>query len=134
MMKEQLLKEITFTTSRSSGPGGQHVNKTESRVTLHWSAIETKALSEEEKILVTRRLRSRLTDDDELILSSQKNRSQAMNKEDVTARFLDLIEKLAKPQKKRVRTKPSRASVERRLKEKKHKGGRKRDRGRPEEE
>ena len=133
-MKEQLLKEITFTTSRSSGPGGQHVNKTESRVSLHWSFKETEALTDEEKILVGRRLKSRLTDEGELILSSQKSRSQAMNKVDVTERFIDLIVKLSKPPKKRVRTKPSRASIERRLKEKKVRGERKKGRGRPPEE
>ena len=133
-MKAQLLKEITFTTSRSSGPGGQHVNKTESRVTLHWSFRETEALLEEEKILVGRRLESRLTEDGELILSSQKSRSQTMNKEDVKERFLDLIEKLSKAPKKRVRTKPTKGSNERRLKEKKVRGDRKRGRGKPDED
>ena len=130
-MKEQLLKELIFTTSRSSGPGGQHVNKTESRVTLHWKLKETAALTEEEKTLVGRRLKSRLTEEGELMLSSQKSRSQAMNKEDVTERFFDLITKLAIPPKKRVRTKPSRGSIERRLKEKKVQGERKKGRGKP---
>lgn len=133
-MIEQLRKEITFTTSRSSGPGGQHVNKTESRVSLHWSLKATEALSEEEKILVGRRLKSRLTDEGELILNSQKSRSQAMNREDVTERFLHLIEKLSIPPKKRVKTKPSRASIERRLKEKKVQGERKKGRGKPTQE
>ena len=130
-MKDMLLKELTFTTSRSSGPGGQHVNKTESRVTLHWNLRTSEALSEEERALVGRRLSSRLTDEGELLLSSQKSRSQAMNKEEVTIRFLVLIEKASKPQKRRVRTQPSRNSVERRLKRKKIRGEKKRTRGRP---
>lgn len=133
-MKERLLKEITFTTSRSSGPGGQHVNKTESKVSLHWKFMETTALTEEEKVHVARGLKSRLSETGELILSSQKSRSQLKNKEDVTERFLALIIKLSKPRKQRIRTKPSKASIERRLKEKKAQGEKKRSRGKPGQE
>lgn len=133
-MREQLLKELTFSTSRSSGPGGQHVNKTESRVTLIWNLENSTALSADEKALLWKRLRSKLTVEGDLLMSSQSGRSQLRNKEDVIERFLSLIEKLSKPPKKRVKTKPSKASVERRLKAKKARGERKKKRGKPGDE
>ncbi len=132
-MNEILLKELSYTTSRSSGPGGQHVNKTESRVTLQWNLETTEALSDAQKALVRSNLKSRLTTEGELLMSCQSNRSQARNKEEVTERFLELIEKLSKAPKKRKKTKPSRASIERRLKQKKVRGDRKQSRDKPEE-
>ena len=128
-MTEKLLKEVRYTTSRSSGPGGQHVNKTESRVTLLWDLEKSNALTEEQKVRLRLGLKSRLSSDGELLLSSQVSRSQSANKEDVTERFLDLIEKLSRPHKKRISTKPSRASKERRIKEKKQKAEKKKRRG-----
>lgn len=133
-MKEFLLKELSYTSSCSSGPGGQHVNKTESRVTLQWNLETTEALTDEQKTLVRSRLRSKLTTEGELLMSCQSNRSQIRNKEEVTERFLELIEKLSKPPKKRKKTKPSRASIERRLKRKKVRGERKQSRGKPGED
>jgi len=130
-MNENLLKELSYTTSRSSGPGGQHVNKTESRVTLQWNLESTEALTDEQKTLVRSSLKSRLTTEGELLMSCQSNRSQTRNKEEVTERFLELIERLSIPQKKRRKTKPSRASMERRLKQKKGRGERKQTRGKP---
>lgn len=118
-MKKQLLQEITLLTSRSSGPGGQHVNKTESRVELHWNPEESLALSGEQKSLLFLRLRHRLSPSGELILACQQTRSQLKNREIVTERFLTLIDLMLLPPKKRVATRPSRSSVEKRLKSKK---------------
>lgn len=133
-MRELLLKEISYSTSRSSGPGGQHVNKTESKVTLCWNLEKSIVFTEDQKELLHLRLRSRLTGEGDLLMSSESSRSQAANKEDVTERFLSLIEASLRPVKKRIKTKPSSAAVEKRLKEKKARGERKRSRGRPEQD
>jgi len=130
-MREKLLKEILYSTSRSSGPGGQHVNKTESRVTLQWHPGSSNAFPLEIKVQVIRKLGSKLTNKGELIMSSQRYRSQVRNKEDVTERFLNFIERISRPPTKRVRTKPSGASRERRLKEKKERSESKQRRANP---
>ena len=127
-MRECLLREVQFRTSRSSGPGGQHVNKTESRVELRWSPNETACLSESQKKMVLARLTKRITDDGSLILVSEKYRSQYRNKAELTERFLELIRASLVPVKKRKPTKPSRSSVEKRIRGKKIRGEIKRSR------
>ena len=121
-MIAQLLKEVRFKTSRSSGPGGQHVNKTESRVELQWNIEESTCLKESEKSLIKQRLKSRITENGFLILASEKSRSQFQNKEDVTERFLNLIRKSMEPVKRRKPTRPTKASKERRIQGKKKRG------------
>ena len=133
-MRECLHREVEFRTSRSSGPGGQHVNKTESRVELLWSPQESNCLTEEQKILVVSRLRSRITDEGVLILASEKYRSQHRNKADVTERFLDLVTSRLVPVKKRKPSRPTRTSVEKRIKNKKLRGEIKRSRRKGPEE
>jgi len=133
-MRECLHREVEFRTSRSSGPGGQHVNKTESRVELLWSPQESNCLTEEQKILVASRLRSRITDEGVLILASEKYRSQHRNKADVTERFLDLVTSSLVPVKKRKPSRPTRTSVEKRIKNKKLRGEIKRSRRKGPEE
>ncbi len=118
-MRECLLGEITYRTSRSSGPGGQHVNKTESRVELIWKLQETACLDETQKTLLAGRLGHRLTEEGVLVLASEKYRSQHRNRENVTLRFLDLVKAGLRPVKNRRPTKPTRASVELRIKKKK---------------
>jgi ribosome-associated protein len=127
-MHECLMAELTFRTSRSSGPGGQHVNKTESRVELIWNLHETNCLDDQQRLLVASRISHRLTENGVLILGSEKYRSQHRNREDVTTRFMELIRASLVPVKKRRRTKPTRTSVERRIKNKKIRGEIKRNR------
>lgn len=128
-MDKKLLNEINIQTSRSSGPGGQHVNKTESKVELSWSLDESQLLSPEQKIRLRKRLKSRLTKEGILMMTSQATPSQIRNREIVSQRFLELIEKMVVPPKKRVATKPTRGAVERRLRAKKAAGEKKRRRG-----
>jgi len=130
-MIDCLLGELTFRTSRSSGPGGQHVNKTESRVELIWDLQNTRCLDDHQKSLLNRRIRSRLTEEGVLILASEKYRSQHRNRQDVTERFLEVLHAGLKPVKKRRPTKPSRTSVEKRIKGKKIRGEIKRSRRPP---
>ena len=133
-MRECLIREVEFRTSRSSGPGGQHVNKTESRVELLWSPQDSDSLNEAQKKMITSRLRSRITGDGVLIMASEKYRSQYRNKAEVTQRFLDLIQASLVPVKKRRPTKPTRSSVEKRIRSKKIRGDIKRTRRKGPEE
>jgi len=104
------------------------VNKTESRVELLWSPQESDCLSEAQKILLTARLGNRINDHGILYLASEKYRSQHRNRTDVLDRFLDLVLSSLIPVKKRRPTKPSRSSVEKRIKNKKVRGDIKRSR------
>lgn len=115
----KLDKELKFKTSRSSGPGGQNVNKVESKVELYWNVMESYALSEDEKKLVFEKLAHRINNAGELILSSQTGRSQLRNKEEVIIRFYDLLNAALIKQKKRKPTKPSKASIQKRIDQKK---------------
>ena len=133
-MRECLHREVEFRTSRSSGPGGQHVNKTESRVELLWSPQESDCLTEDQKMLVASRLSNRITDDGVLILASEKYRSQHRNKTDVTERFLELVTSSLVPVKKRKPSRPTRSSVEKRIRSKKIRGDIKRTRRKGPEE
>lgn len=104
------------------------MNKTESRVELIWNLQETACLDQGQKALLMRRIGHRLTEDGILILASEKNRSQHRNREDVTFRFLELVRAGLVPVKKRRPTKPTRTSVEKRIKSKKIRGEIKRTR------
>ncbi len=119
-MDEQLLiQEAEYKAVRSSGAGGQNVNKVSSKVELHFKLEETQALSNEEKQRALKKLASRLTNSGELILQCDESRSQHKNKELVTRRFLTLVkESLIKP-KVRKKTKTPRAAKLKRLREKK---------------
>ena len=124
-----LKKEIRFSTSRSSGPGGQNVNKVNTKVTLRFDIGDSEALSESQKKILLKKLSGKLTQDGILILSSQEKRTQLQNKEDVVNKFLKLVEKsLVKP-KPRKSTKPTKASVEKRLQSKKEIAEKKKWRG-----
>ena len=121
-MRECLKREVSYKTSRSSGPGGQHVNKTESRVELSWNLMETVCLKKNQIFLVKQRLASRLTDHGVLIITCEKHRSQYRNRVEVTERFLTLISASLVTLKKRKLTRPTRSSIEKRIKNKKIRG------------
>jgi ribosome-associated protein len=124
-MRKALLNEIVLLTSRSSGPGGQHVNRTESKVELHWNLEESCVFDDAHKALLRERIGRRLTASGELVMTCQATRSQLKNRSIVEQRFLDLIERSLKPRKKRIATRPTRSSVEKRLKAKKARGEKK---------
>jgi ribosome-associated protein len=121
---------MSWRFSRSSGPGGQHVNTTDTRVELSWSLTGTTALTDEEKDLAAQRLRSRLADGTITVVSS-RYRSQHRNREAARVRLEELVTQALVPAKRRRATKPSRASVERRLDAKKRRGDLKKSRRRP---
>ncbi|MCB9015314.1 MAG: aminoacyl-tRNA hydrolase [Lentimicrobiaceae bacterium] len=127
-----LEREIEFSTSKSSGKGGQHVNTTETRVELRFNIPASVLLTENQKYLLMDRLSVRLTQDGTLRMVSQKERSQSANKEDVLRRFFELILKSLKPKKVRIAKKPGRAAKESRLQEKKARSDKKETRKPPE--
>lgn len=115
--KEKLISELTFETSRSSGKGGQHVNKTESKVDLIFDVTQSKVLSYNERKRVESVLSSRIHSG-VLRLSCQENRSQYRNKEIVIDRFIKLLQNALIVQKKRVPTKLSYSKKKSRMKDK----------------
>lgn len=116
---ELLQNELVFTTSRSSGPGGQNVNKVNSKVTLQFDVTKSAALTDEEKQIIIAKLRSRITGEGVLTLSAQDKRSQLQNKEEVLLKFDRLLAKAFEKRKKRKPTRPSKSAVQNRLKRKK---------------
>lgn len=125
-----LESEIRAEFSRSSGPGGQHVNKTETRVTLRWS-LERSALEPGRKARLRLALGHRLTKEGELLVSVDTTRSQARNLELAYARMRDIISPALRRPERRRATRPSRGAKERRLRAKREHGEKKAMRKRP---
>ena len=125
---EKILAELTYRTSRSSGAGGQHVNKTETKVEALFDVQNSAGLSDEEKELITQKLGSSISDGGILAVSSQKSRSQFDNKDNAIEKLKAKLEKAIIPKAKRKRTKPPKMAIEERLNEKKIKSRIKADR------
>jgi len=119
--KEKLLKELLFKGIRSSGSGGQHVNKVSSKIELTYNLENSNSISEKERALLYTRWSTRLTKENNLILHCDESRSQHRNKELAIKRFLTLLQNAIKVDKIRKATKPSRSSVLKRLENKKTK-------------
>jgi ribosome-associated protein len=115
----RLEKEINFSVSRSSGPGGQNVNKVNSKVTLKFDVRNSLLLTEEEKEILLRKLTTKLTASGILILTSQDSRSQLENRDGVLQKFNQVLSKAFEKRKARKATKPSKSSVQKRVNKKK---------------
>ncbi|MBI1742010.1 aminoacyl-tRNA hydrolase [Candidatus Acetothermia bacterium] len=113
------ISELEFQFSRSSGPGGQNVNRTSTQVELYFDIVHSPSLSNEQKQRVLEVLRSHIDKDGVLHLTSQETRSQVRNRELVIERFAELLRQALRPRIKRKPTKPTKAANEERLKEKK---------------
>lgn len=119
--------ELNWTASRASGPGGQHVNKTSTRITLAWSVVDSAVLREDQRAMILRKLASRITQGGELRVHVDENRSQLRNRFIAAERLAEMVAGALKRQARRKATKPSRGSKERRLKAKKAHGQKKAD-------
>ncbi len=122
--------ELVEQASRASGPGGQKVNKTSSRVTLRWSIATSEALSERQRARLLARLAARLTREGELVLHAQSSRSQARNREHARARLVELVRGALAERTPRRPTAPTRGSRERARAAKRSRSAKKRARTR----
>jgi len=128
---EKLIQELSFKAIRSSGSGGQHVNKVSSKVVLSFNVLESEVLSEEEKELLIKNLGTKLTKKHILIINCDESRSQHKNKELVTKRFVNLIQDGLFVPKKRKPTKISKAVIKKRLDNKQKQSEKKSNRKKP---
>ncbi len=119
LANREFSKEFVFRTSRSSGPGGQHVNKVNTKVELRFSVTNSNLLSEKEKQILIEKMNTKLTAEGELIIVSQEDRSQIANKQNCIDKFYTILTKALTPAKKRVASQPTLASRKRRLEGKK---------------
>lgn len=131
MESEKIINELSFKAVRSSGAGGQNVNKVSSKVVLSFDVENSKVLSEEEKALLYANLSARLTTENILILNCDEDRSQLKNKDLVTKRFLDIITKALIVPKIRKATKVPKSVIKKRLKDKKSLSETKQNRRKP---
>lgn len=124
-------EEVAFATSRSGGPGGQNVNKLETRVTLRFDLAGSPSLTEEQKARLRERLATRITRDGVLQVSAQKHRTQGANRDAAVERFAELLRESLREEPPRKKTRPSRAAKARRVEEKRRHAQRKRERAAP---
>ncbi|MBT8295442.1 MAG: aminoacyl-tRNA hydrolase [Gramella sp.] len=121
MDEEIILSELDYKAVRSSGPGGQHANKTSTKVELSFDIENSEALSEKEKLRIAKKLAGRINKEGVLKMSSEDSRSQHTNKEIVTQNFLLQLKDTLKRPKPRKKTRPTKASKLKRLESKKKK-------------
>jgi ribosome-associated protein len=131
MEQDVLVSELKFKAVRSSGSGGQNVNKVATKVELIFNLEDSLAFSEEEKLRLFQKLSNKLTKDNNLILQCDESRSQHKNKEIVTARFLDIIQDALKRKKKRIPTKIPKSVIRKRLSDKRNVSDKKTSRKKP---
>ena len=131
MDAQKIINELQFKAVRSSGAGGQNVNKVSSKVVLSFDLQKSQALSPEEILLAESKLQNRLTNDGNLILNCDEDRSQLKNKEIVIKRFLKMIEDALIIPKIRKKTKVPKSVIRKRLKDKKSQSEIKQNRRRP---
>jgi ribosome-associated protein len=122
-------EELEITASRAGGPGGQHVNKSNTRITVRWNVRNSYVLTELQKQRLEDKLASVITDDGDIIIHSASSRSQLQNKEDALKRLADKVRKALYVPKKRMKTRVSKAKKEVRLQAKARRSQVKRMRG-----
>ncbi len=131
MLEKDFSSEFNFITARSSGPGGQNVNKVNSKVTLCFNVIDSELLTDNEKALINEKLSNKINSEGILLITSQAERTQLANKERCIQKFHELITKALIVPKKRRKTKPSKSAIEKRLEDKKKQSEKKLSRKKP---
>jgi len=132
LQERGILNECTFTFVRSRGPGGQNVNKVNTKVEFRFNIAQSLVLSEEEKLLIFNKLKKKINRDGEIIITSQTGRSQLQNKLLTIEKFFSLLEKAFSPDKKRIPTAPSQSSKLKRIENKRKHSEKKKFRTPPE--
>jgi ribosome-associated protein len=123
--------ELEITTSRAGGPGGQHVNKTDTRITVRWNIKNSVALTDEQKERIVEKLGSRITEDGDLIVHNSESRSQQQNKKNALVNLAAIVRNALHIAKKRIATKIPKALKEARLQSKARRSATKKMRGKP---
>ncbi len=129
--KDQILNELKISSIRSSGPGGQNVNKVNTKIELRFNLNDTAVFSESQKERLDIKLKNRINSDGVIVLFESSERSQLKNKQQAFVKLIDLIEKALTPVKRRVKTKPTISSKLKRLEKKKQQSTKKQLRQRP---
>ena len=124
------LSEFKFAYSRSPGPGGQNVNKVNTKVTLKWNIEKTSSLPDPVRARLVSKFANRISKTGELVVTSHRFRDQGRNVADSLSKLREIVLSVATPPKSRKKTKPSKASKRRRLDEKRRTSERKQSRGR----
>lgn len=114
--------EMWMTTSTSSGPGGQHANKAETRVTVHWNLGDTTVLTDDQRARVANRLSSHVNDDGELSVTAGDTRSQHRNRKIARDQIVEMVRKALKKPKRRKKTRPPWWAKRKRVQNKRHRG------------
>ncbi|MEI8226350.1 MAG: alternative ribosome rescue aminoacyl-tRNA hydrolase ArfB [Bacteroidota bacterium] len=122
LKRRNLENEFVYSTSRSGGPGGQNVNKVSTKVELRFSLLSTSFLSETEKEITFKKLKNKINKEGELLIVSQSERTQLLNKKAVTEKFYDLVSKALTLPLKRRSTRPTLTSKIKRLETKRNRG------------
>lgn len=125
------LREFEFTFARSSGPGGQNVNKLNTKATLRWAVTTSDSLSDAVRQRFLTKYRRRITTDGDILVVSQRFRDQGRNVADCLSKLREMLESIEKAPTRRKKTRPTKASRERRMKEKKSRSQRKQNRRPP---
>lgn len=120
--------EMSFTFSRSPGPGGQNVNKSATKATLRFNVADSRSLSPSQRGRIFKELATRIGRDGVLRVAGWRHRTQGANRRDILERFIDLVAEALRPKTPRKKTKPTRAARERRLRSKQHRSGLKQSR------
>jgi ribosome-associated protein len=122
-------EELHIAFARSGGPGGQNVNKVETKVEIRWRVAESSAVAGPDREWLLTKLERRLTVDGDLLITSDRFRDQLRNREDAVEKLAAVVRQALERPKPRKRTRPPRAAVEQRMSEKKQRGRLKRERG-----
>jgi ribosome-associated protein len=120
-----IFSELLFSASRSSGPGGQNVNKVSTKITLRWDIVKSQIISEDQRSLLLQKLSTKLTSEGVLLISAQDKRSQLQNKEEAIGKLDKLLDVAFKQKKIRKPSKPSKAAKRKRVENKKKHGEKK---------
>ena len=127
------LKEISISFARSGGPGGQHVNKVETKVEARWSVLNSDSLTEENRAWLLKKLANRLTNTGDLVISSSLTRDQSRNRAEALNKLAKTVRGALTKPKKRKATRPSKGAKAKRLQEKKKRGETKQRRSKPDD-